>query len=221
MMDDIDAVIARIVGPTTQQKKWVPKEAQLELLEACVRGTIRNLRANNVPLRHKVVADAAWQWFRMLVIHNLHQKELGPLVKKHISALGGEFNEAIRPKYEVETLATEAARTVLNKACADFVARARRHERPQIGIRVTTGVGKTRGIVRAIAEDIKANGSPVAVALLGANSQTRLRNRGLVCRGRSPRPRIQGPPSIHRPGQKRAADVQEARAGEDGIGRWP
>ena len=49
MMDDIDAVIARIVGPTTQQKKWVPKEAQLELLEACVRGTIRNLRANNVP----------------------------------------------------------------------------------------------------------------------------------------------------------------------------
>ena len=106
-----------------------------------------------------MVADAAWQWFRMLVIHNLHQKELGPLVKKHISALGGEFNEAIRPKYEVETLATEAARAVLNKACADFVARARRHERPQIGIRVSTGVGKTRGIIRAIADDIKANGS--------------------------------------------------------------
>ena len=154
---DVNAVIERLV-PTTQPRKWLEStDDQLELLDACIRGTIRNMRLAGAPLLQKTVEAAAWQWFTLLAIHNQPRERAEQLTKKHLRALkDGKvyLHEAIRPRYEVASYTTEEARAVLTGACADFVAKQK--ECPEVGIRVTTGVGKTRGIARAIAEDRKA-----------------------------------------------------------------
>ena len=210
---DVNAVIERLV-PTSKRKWLESKDDQLELLDACIRGTIRSMRLVGAPLLHKTVEDAAWQWFRLLVIYNQPRDQAKQLTKKHLRALkGGKvyLHEAIRPRYEVASYTTEEARAVLTAACVDFVAKQK--ECPEMGIRVTTGVGKTHGIARAIAEDRKANGSGapwfycVPTHRLGYEIEDLFAQEGIQS------PLVQGPHFLCRPREKRSAHVRAPQAG--------